>query len=198
MHGGAQGSPEAALVQGASAQMGHYYGFPVRGVIDSESKVLDAQAGYETAVCLLVSALAGINWHTSTGVVGPGEIGMSLEKIVLDNDLAGYVKRILKGIEVSDETLAVDVIDEVGPGGTFLAHPHTRKWFRKEQYFPTIFDRRKYEDWVRHGRKDAAQRARERVQEILRDHWPEPLDPVIRKRLEDYVKKVEKREAKKT
>jgi trimethylamine--corrinoid protein Co-methyltransferase len=198
MHGGAQGSPEAALIQGASAQIAHFYGFPIRGVIDSESKLPDAQAGYETGVALLVSALAGINWHTSTGVIGPGEIGMSLEKIVLDNDLAGYVKRILKGIKVNDETLAVDVIDEVGPGGTFLAHPHTRKWFRKEQYFPTIFDRRKYEDWVRQGRKDAVQRATERVQEILRDHWPEPLDLDIRKRMEEYVKKVEKREAKKT
>jgi trimethylamine--corrinoid protein Co-methyltransferase len=191
-----QGSPEAALVQAASAQIAHYYGFPIRGIIGSPSKALDAQAGYETALTLLISALGGVNYNVSFGVVGPGEIGMSLEKIVLDDEVAGYIKRVMQGIEVSDETLAVDVIDEVGPGGTFLAHPHTRKWFRKEQYFPSIFDRRKFEDWVRHGRKDAVQRATERVQEILKEYWPEPLDPDIRKNLENYVKQVEKREAK--
>jgi trimethylamine--corrinoid protein Co-methyltransferase len=192
-----QGSPEAALVQPASAQIAHFYGFPIRGVIGSPSKAIDAQAGYETAVSLLTCALGGINFNTSIGTVGPGEIAVNLEKMVLDNELAGYVKRVMQGIEVSEETLAVDVIDEVGPGGTFLAHPHTRKWFRKEQYFPTIFDRRKYEDWVRHGRKNAVQRATERVQLILKEHWPEPLPPYIRNRMEDYIKKVEKRESKK-
>jgi trimethylamine--corrinoid protein Co-methyltransferase len=192
------GAPEGALLQAACAQIAHYYGHPIRGLVETASKLPDAQAGYETAVALLISAMAGINFNTSMGVIGPGEIGTSFEKIVLDNDLVGYVKRIMEGIEVNDETLAVDVIDEVGPGGTFLAHPHTRKWFRKEQYFPTLFDRRKYEDWVRRGRKDAVQRAKEQVQEILRDHWPQPLDKDIRKRIEDYVKVIEKRESKKS
>jgi trimethylamine--corrinoid protein Co-methyltransferase len=191
------GSPEGALLQAGCAQIAHYYGFPIRGLAETASKLPDAQAGYETAVSLMVMAMAGLNYHTSMGVIGPGEIGISLEKIVLDDELVGYIKRVMAGIEVSDETLAVDVIDEVGPGGTFLAHPHTRKWFRKEQYFPSLFDRRKYEDWVRHGRKDAVQRAGERVKEILKDYWPEPLDPDIRKRMEDYIKKVEKKETKK-
>jgi trimethylamine--corrinoid protein Co-methyltransferase len=190
------GAPEGALMQAGCAQIAHYYGFPIRGICESASKVPDAQAGYESAVSLLIMAMGGINFNTSIGTVGPGEIAVNLEKIVLDNELAGYVKRVMTGIEVNEETLAVDVIDEVGPGGTFLAHPHTRKWFRKEQYFPSLFDRRKYEDWVRHGRKDAVQRASERVQEILKDHWPEPLPKDVIKRMEDYIKKVEKREAK--
>jgi trimethylamine--corrinoid protein Co-methyltransferase len=191
------GAPEGALMQAACAQIAHYYGFPIRGLAETASKLPDAQAGYETAVALLVMAMGGLNYNTSMGVIGPGEIGINLEKIVLDNELVGYVKRVMQGIEVSEETLAVDVIDEVGPGGSYLAHPHTRKWFRKEQYFPTVFDRRKYEDWARRGRKDAVQRAHERVEEILKTHWPEPLDPDIRKRIEEYVKSVEKREAKK-
>jgi len=191
------GSPEGALLQAASAQIAHYYGFPIRGICESASKLPDAQAGYEMAMSLLVSAMAGINFNTSIGTVGPGEIGMSLEKIVLDDELVGYVKRVMGGITVTDETLAVEVIDEVGPGGSFLAHPHTRKWFRQEQYFPRVFDRRKYEDWVRRGRKDAVQRARERVQEILRDYWPEPLPPEVRKRIMDYVRSVEDRESRK-
>jgi len=192
-----QSSPEGALTQAACAQIAHYYGFPIRGIISTQSKLPDAQAGYETAVALLVSAMAGVNYNTSIGVIGPGEIGMSLEKIVLDDELVGYVKRVMGGITVTDETLAVEVIDEVGPGGSFLAHPHTRKWFRQEQYFPRVFDRRKYEDWVRRGRKDAVQRARERVQEILRDYWPEPLPPEVRKRIMDYVRSVEDRESRK-
>ena len=195
--GPGESSPEGALMQAACAQIAHWYGFPICGIISTQSKLPDAQAGYETAVALLVSAMAGVNYNTSIGITGPAEIGINLEKIVLDNELVGYAKRIMEGINVCEETLAVDVIAEVGPGGTFLNHPHTREWFRREQYFPTIFDRRKYESWIRHGSKDAIQRARERVEEILRDHWPEPLDPDIRKRIEDYVKMVETREAKK-
>jgi len=194
-HGPIMGSPEGAMIQSASAQIAHHYGFPLRGCIGSPSKALDPQAGYETALCLLTSVMAGVNYNVSIGTVGPGEAGVSLEKIVLDDDLAGNIKRLMQGINVSDETLAVDVIDEVGPGGSFIAHRHTRKWFRREQYFPTLFDRRKYEDWVRRGQKDAVQRAQERVQDILSDHWPEPLDPDIRKRIEDHVRAVEKREA---
>ncbi|MCW4050002.1 MAG: trimethylamine methyltransferase family protein [Candidatus Bathyarchaeota archaeon] len=195
-HGPIMGAPEGVIVQSACADIAHFYGFSIRGCIGSPSKALDPQAGYETGVGLLTSVMAGVNYHVSIGTVGPGEVGVSLEKIVLDNELAGYIKRIMRGIEVTEETLAVDVIDEVGPGGTFLIHPHTRKWFRKEQYFPSLFDRRKYEDWVRRGKKNAVQRAEERVQEILRDYWPEPLDKGIRKRIEDHVKMIEKRMAK--
>ena len=197
MTGPQLGAPEGALMQAACAQIAHYYGFPIRGICESASKVPDAQAGYESALSLAVMALGGINFNTSIGTVGPGEIAISLEKIVLDNELAGTVKRVMRGIEFTEETLAVDVIHEVGPGGTFLNHPHTRKHFRKEQYFPKLFDRRKYEDWARRGRKDALQRATERVQDILKNHWPEPLDADITKRIHDYIKKVEKREAKK-
>jgi len=190
------GSPEAALTQAACAQIAHYYGFPIRGITETASKLPDAQAGYETAVSLIISTMAGINYNTSVGVIGPGEIGISLEKILFDNELIGYIKRVIEGINVSDETLGLDAINEVGPGGTFLTHPHTRKWFKKEQYFPTIFDRRKYEDWIRQGRKDAIKRAEEKIKKILTDYWPEPLDPDIRKRIEDYIRSVEKREAK--
>jgi trimethylamine--corrinoid protein Co-methyltransferase len=134
----------------------------------------------------MVSAMAGINYNVSVGTVGPGEIGVSMEKLVLDNDLVGYIKRVMSGIEVTEETLAVDVIDKVGIGGSYLMNAHTRKWFRKEQYFPSLFDRRKYEDWKRRGGKDAVVRAQERVEEILRDYWPEPLDAEIKRRIDDH------------
>jgi trimethylamine--corrinoid protein Co-methyltransferase len=195
-HGPTMGSPEGAMVQAACAEIAHHYGFPLRGCIGSTSKALDPQTGYDTAVALMVSALAGVNYNVSVGTMGPGEIGVSMEKIVLDNDLVGSIKRVMQGIEVTEETLAVDIISEVGIGGSYLIHPHTRKWFRKEQYFPSLFDRRKHEDWKRRGSKDAVMRAKERLEEILRDHWPEPLDGDTRKRIEDHIKMVEKREVK--
>jgi trimethylamine--corrinoid protein Co-methyltransferase len=195
-HGPIMGSPEGVMVQAACGEIAHYYGFPIRGCTGSPSKTLDPQTGYDTAVCLMVSAMAGINYNVSIGMVGPGEVGLSKEKMVLDNDLAGYIKRVMNGIEVTEETLAVDVIDKVGVGGNYLMNAHTRKWFKKEQYFPSLFDRRKYEDWKRRGQKDAVKRAQERVEEILRDYWPEPLDADIRKRIENHVKLVTKRESK--
>jgi trimethylamine--corrinoid protein Co-methyltransferase len=195
-HGPIMGSPEGAMVQAACAEIAHYYGFPLRGCIGSSSKALDPQTGYDTAVALMVSAMTGVNYNVSIGTMGPGEIGVSMEKIVLDNDLVGMIKRVMQGIEVTEETLAVDVINEVGIGGSYLIHPHTRKWFRKEQYFPSLFDRRKYEDWKRRGQKDAIIRAKERLDEILLNYWPEPLDMDIRKRIEDHIRNVEKREAK--
>ena len=188
------GSPESALIIAASAEMSKYYGFPCRCIGDTESKLPDAQAGYETATFLITAALAGVNYCHFAGLIGH-EQGFSFEKVVLDDDMIHYVKRLMEGINVCDETLAVDVIDEVGPGGTFLTQRHTREWFQKEMTFPKIFERGSLLDWQRAGSKDAAQRARERVEEILRDYWPEPLDPGIKKRLVEYVRKVEKEEA---
>jgi len=197
-HGPIMGSPEGAMVQAACGEIAHYYGFPLRGCIGSPSKTLDPQTGYDTAVSLMVSAIAGVNYNVSIGTVGPGEVGVSKEKIVLDNDLVGYIKRVMNGIEVTEETIAVDVIDKVGIGGSYLMNAHTRKWFRKEQYFPSLFDRNKHEVWIRRGQKDAVMRAQERIEEILRDYWPEPLDADIRKRIENHVKVVAKRERKRS
>jgi trimethylamine--corrinoid protein Co-methyltransferase len=189
-------SPEGILMQASSAQIAHYYGFPIRGIAETSSKLPDIQAGYETALDLALSALAGINYNTSVGILGPGQAGMNSEKVLLDNDLVGYIKRIMQGVTVSDETLATKVIDEVGPGGNFLKTQHTRKWVKK-QFYPSLFDRQSYDAWLRRGKKDATQRASERVKEILKEHWPEPLDPDIKKRIQTYVKNIEKREARK-
>jgi trimethylamine--corrinoid protein Co-methyltransferase len=185
-------SPEGVLIQAASAQIAHHYGFPIRGNAETNAKLPDAQAGYETSLALTISALAGINYNTSTGMIGPGQMGISLEKILLDNDLIGYVKRVVEGINVTEETLAIDVIDDVGIGGNYLKTEHTRKWVKKEQVYPRLFERAMYNVWVRRGKKDAVQRAKERVQEILKDHWPEPLDPDIRKRITDHIDKLKK------
>ena len=85
----------------------------------------------------------------------------------------------------------------MGPGGHFLAHKHTRKWIRKEHYFPSVFDRRNYEDWMRDGAKDARMLARERAKRILEEHQPNPLDKDVEEELLHILREIEKREMKK-
>jgi trimethylamine--corrinoid protein Co-methyltransferase len=190
------GSPESALIIAASAQVAKYYGFPCRCIGDTESKLPDAQAGYETATFLIISAMAGVNYCHFGGLIGH-EQGFSLEKVVLDDDMIHYVKRLMEGINVTMDTLAVDVIDRVGPGGSFLTQRHTAEWFQREMTFPRIFERGSLSGWERAGSKDSRQRANEAARRILKEHWPEPLDPDIKKRLVEYVKKVEREEAQK-
>ena len=190
-------SPEGILMQAASAQIAHMYNFPIRGIAETASKLPDTQSGYETALGLSLSALAGINYNTSVGLLGPGQIGTSYEKIILDDDLIGYIKRVMEGIDVCNETLATDVIFDVGHGGNYLLTKHTRKFAKIEHVYPKIFNRSIYENWVKQGKIKALDSAHERVQEILKNHWPEPLDEEIRRRVVEYIDKIEKRESNK-
>ena len=193
----ALGSPEAALLNVTSAQMAKYYGMPCRGCGGyTESKIPDAQAGYESMMTLMAVAMAGANYISASGGVEPAVLAISYEKYVLDNDMIGMVKRLMEGVTVTDETMAVEVIDEVGPGKHFLAHRHTRKWIRREHYFPTVFDRRKYEDWMKDGAKTAREAARERAKRILREHEPEPMDKDLEKELLEIIREIEMREKK--
>jgi trimethylamine--corrinoid protein Co-methyltransferase len=193
----ALGSPEAGLLNAASTQMAKYYGMASRGSGGyTESKIPDAQAGYESMMTLITVALAGTNFIYASGGLEPGVLSISYEKYVLDNDMIGMVRRIMDGFCVTDETLAADTIDEVGPGGHYLAQEHTRKFFTKEYYFPTIFDRNNYERWVQSGSKDIRKAARNRAQKILEEHQPEPIDKDVEKDLQKIVKQIEKREIK--
>ncbi|RLI44305.1 hypothetical protein DRO69_07675 [Candidatus Bathyarchaeota archaeon] len=191
----ALGSPEAALLNAASVQLAKYYGLPSRATGGyTESKIPDIQAGYESMMTLMMAAMAGANFIYASGGIEPGVATISYEKYVLDNDMIGMIKRIMKGIEITDETLAVDVIDEIGPGKHFLAHKHTRKWIRKEFYFPSTLDRKNYDRWIREGAKEARTLAKERAIKILREHEPEPLDKDLEKELLNIIKDIEKRE----
>jgi len=193
------GAAEPALMNVASVQLARYYGLVCRGNGGtSESKTTDAQAGYESGITLLMAALAGVNLLTnaSGGSLEPGVGATSYEKAVIDNDISGMVSRILQGITVSDETLATDVIGRVGPGGHFLTQEHTRRLFEKEHFVPRLSDRRSPESWAKAGAKDIRVVARERANQILKEHVPAPLDKTIRDELLAVVKDVERRELK--
>jgi trimethylamine--corrinoid protein Co-methyltransferase len=100
--------------------------------------------------------------------------------------LIHYVKRFMQGLEVSEETLALDVIDEIGPHGDFLGTKHTQRHYR-EDWYPQLFDRNSFESWAAAGGKTLRQRASERVEEILAEHEPEPLPPDVQRGIDEVV-----------
>ena len=182
------GAPELSLLSAALTEIAHFYKLPMFGTAGcSDAKILDEQAAVESAISCLMSALSGAHLVHDVGFLEYALTG-SYEMVVMTNEIIGMVKRIMRGIEVSRETLAVDVIDQVGPGGNFLVEEHTLRHFRQEQWFPDLIDRRNYEDWAKAGAKTMGGRANEQVKKILSEHRPEPLPPERRKAIADIVK----------
>jgi trimethylamine--corrinoid protein Co-methyltransferase len=171
------GAIEMGLMQAGVAQMAQYYQLPLYSTAGmSDSKLPDIQAGYEKALTSLLVGLAGANFiHDAAG---PLEFCMSVayEQYVIDNEIIGMVMRTVRGIEVNDETLALDAIREIGPGGNFLIHPNTLKHMRTELFEPQVADRQLRERWEAAGAKDARERAREIARDILLHHEPHALD----------------------
>jgi len=165
------GSVEMGLLNAAGAQMAQFYKLPfyaTGGMTDS--KVLDAQSGYESAITSLLCALAGANFiHDAAGLM---EFAMTVccEKYVIDNEILGMVMRAVEGITVNDDTLAFDLIKEVGPGGNFVAARHTRRFMRSEHYQPSLSDRDSRDEWEAKGGETTWERAAERVEEIIDNH----------------------------
>jgi trimethylamine--corrinoid protein Co-methyltransferase len=144
------------------------------GVGPSDSHQIDFQNGYEKAMGMLVSAISGANVINTVGGL-TGELSYHPVQSVLDNDIAGAVVRFLEGVEVSDETLAIDLINDVGPiPGFFLDQRHTMNWWRKESFTPHAADSLPYPEWKKTGRKTAVDYATERCDQLL-----EAFEPVL-------------------
>jgi len=176
------GSPAFGQIGGSISnviwnQMWRHYSIPCAngspGYVDS--KIIDFQAGYEKGIAALASAASGVNFMLlHLGV--SAEISAHPVQAILDDDVAGIVGRFIEGEIVSEETLAVDVIEEVGPiPGHFLGTRHTREWCRKEQFVPRTADRSTYPEWVAQGKKSALDHAKARLEDILATHEPERL-----------------------
>ena len=188
----AYAAPEFALSGNIlCAQMASYYKLPCFGFGGcSDSKAPDAQAGAEVMMMMLTAALSGVNLIHDCGYLAGGSAG-SLEMAVICNEVIGMVKRIVKGIWVSDESLAVDVIKEVGPANHYLTHKHTLKHVRGELYVPKLFNRKPERAWVKEGRKWIHQEAKEKAKKILAEHKPEPLPAQVDEKLKEIVRKGE-------
>jgi trimethylamine--corrinoid protein Co-methyltransferase len=164
-------------------ELAHYYGLPIFGLAGaSDSKIPDEQAAAEAAFSLILETLCGAQMVHDVGYLEGGRLN-SVEQIVICDELINYVKRFMTGLEISEETLALDIIDEVGPHGDFLGTKHTRKHFKKDWY-PTLFDRTNYDNWIVGGGETLLQRARARVDEILESHVPEPLPSDVQKQID--------------
>ena len=181
------GSIERQILNSAISQIAQHIRVPnynIGGITDS--KLPDIQAGYEKGCGLSLTALAGSNYiHHAAGRI---KDGMAYEQLVIDNEIIGMVKRALQGVKVTDETLAFREIQEVGPGGNYIAHEHTLRFFKNELFFPTLADRNERIAWERQGALDGRERARRQARKILRDHLPskipEGIDRELRKRFE--------------
>jgi trimethylamine--corrinoid protein Co-methyltransferase len=181
------GSGEEALIMAATAQLCNFYGFISSTACGmSDSKTMDAQAGYEKAVTTTALALSGGGLIAAyPGIVG-SLIGQSFEGMVIDNDMLGNVQRLLRGIEVTDETLSYDVIcDTVKGSGHYLDKPQTLELMQTEYHYPDLADRRTPGEWEASGRENIYQLAHERVGRILSSHYPELIDPAADARIRE-------------
>jgi len=190
----AYGSPENGLIHAAFIQLAHHYGIPyygAAGVVDS--KLPDAQAAYENAINALIATLAGAD-IVHDAVYGIVESGVTAchQQFAISNEICGAIKRIAKGMRVSKETLAVDIIEAVGHEKNYLtsldALKFTRKHLLEEQWQPWITDRSSRVEWEKRGSRDIVQRAKEKVKEILATHKVKPLDKDDESRMKEVIK----------
>ncbi len=172
------GAPEFQLARVMAAEMGRYYNLPVWGYsAHSDSKVLDGQAAIDAQFSVMVALLAGTNLNHDVGYLEAG-LAVSPEYIVLTDEIIAQTRRFAAGVEVSDESLAVPVIHDVGPGGEFMSHDHTLAHWR-ELWVPQLFDRQRLEPWLERGAKDLNARVREKTLALMDEHVVAPLPAAV-------------------
>lgn len=186
-------SPEFMLHCMAMAEMAHYYYHkPVWGFVGcSESKLPDIQAGIESALWILWTALSGANLVHDTGYIESG-LTASCEMMVVCDEIIGFVRRLMHGIDITPETLALDVIDQVGPGGNYITAPHTLQNFR-QVWYPRVLDRHNYSGWMEAGQPTAIKTTREIARDVIAHHQPVPLPPATLETLNAIVAEADRR-----
>ena len=174
-------APEYYLSLMGMVEMSRYYGLPNWGyAATSDAQIPDGQAVFEAGFLTYLSASAGSNLNHDVGYLDFGRTGC-LEMLVISDEMIGQVRRLQRGIPVDEEQIALEVIQEVGPGGHFLDHDHTFRHFPDTQWRPTLFNRKGYEEWEASGRKSLLESAREKLARILEGERPEPMpDAAVR------------------
>ena len=160
--------------RGMAAALAHYYGLPMFSLAGgSDAKLVDPQAAIDAALTLAVEAISGGQLIHDLGYLESG-LAFSLTQLAICDEIVAWLKPFLKPVEINDETLALDLIDQLGPDGSFLNSAHTRQHYR-ERWYPTLIERFNYSQWEKKGGKTLAQRAADRVESILTSHCPVPL-----------------------
>ena len=182
------GSAECGLHAAAGAQLAQFYDLPCASWMSTESSVPDAQAGLEKTMTGLHHVSSGVNIIWGIGNLDSQQ-SMSMEMAVIDNDIAGQLLRAQRGVEVTDDTLAVHVLEEVGVGGSYLMTDHTLDKYREQLHYPDIIHRGERESWEKAGGKWLHEAAHERVEEIL----VRPREPLLSEAQEAEIMEIEAR-----
>ncbi len=194
----ASGNPEYGLLTAVASELGKYYEMPSSAAgFTTDAKVPGAQACYEKAVTGTLPVFVGYDIVGGLGLLDACTV-FTPEQLIIDAEIAKMLLRLAQGIEVNDETLALDLIHKVGPGGHYLAEKHTLEHLEKEHFLPEITDRRSYEAWKKAGSKTVVETARVKAKEILEKHQPTPLEKEVQKEIKDIMKRAEKELAKST
>ena len=187
------GAPELSLMMAGATELAHYAGIPLwqtGGCTDS--KILDEQAAIEGSLSCFFSALTGGDLCHDVGYTESGITGSILQTVMMDEAI-GYSRRITRGIEVNQDTLATDIIHSVGPDGDYLNEEHTMKHSKTEFWYPNLCDRHNFEEWEEAGQKPMRDRVVERTKEILSSHKPSPIKPETEKAIKAIMEAAEKR-----
>jgi len=194
----AYGSPEASLHSAAAVDVARYLGLPFMGTAGaSEAKRVDAQAGAEAAMQVMLSALSGASLVHDGGFLDCADIG-SLAYLVLVDEIISMAKRVMRGIRVNPETIMLDLIEKVGPGGSFLNQSKSAALCRTEAWVPTVLDRDPFALWEKKGRQTIEELVNARVRSILDTHLPSPLRPGVVDKIEKILGEAELREREQT
>jgi trimethylamine--corrinoid protein Co-methyltransferase len=172
------------MIDCAYTQVGKTLGMPTHAYLGmTDAKIVDTQAGLESAGGALMAALAGVNMVSGAGMMD-FESCQSLEKLVIDADIIGMAKRLIAGVEARDEPIALDLMRKLGHRADYLAQTHTLRWFDKEFYIPSpVIDRGTLDGWKRKGAKTTWERAKDRVNELLAVYESSPISDDLRKEL---------------
>jgi trimethylamine--corrinoid protein Co-methyltransferase len=185
------GAIETAMIDVAYAQVGKSLGLPTHTYLGaSDAKLVDAQAGLESGVTAVIGALGGINMISGAGMLDFLAC-QSAEKLVVDAEAVGMALRLVEGIQVHTDTLALEMFESIGFRGDFLKQKITRQLFPKEQYLPSaVLERGSIRAWEEGGRLDTFARAKARVRELLAAYQRPPMDPDQERELRSMVERL--------
>ncbi len=183
------GTPEGAWATLAGGQLARRYKLPYRSSGVANSKTPDAQAGWESMMSLWPTMLGHANYVLHAAGWLDAGLTAGYEKFVIDVELLQMLDRFMQGVVVDDTTLALDTIDEIGPGGHHFGNAHTMERYRTEFYRPMLADWQNQGSWEEQGSLTAADRAYQKWNDTLRNYEQPPLDPAIAEEIEAYVQR---------
>jgi trimethylamine---corrinoid protein Co-methyltransferase len=187
----AYGAPEMNMLLAAHTEIARHMGLAFYSTAGcSDSKVVDKQAAMEGALSIMISGLSGANMIHDVGYIEFGSTG-SLQQAVMMDEAIDMVKHFLRGIPVTKESMALDLIDRVGPGGQYLDTTHTAEHFKKEFWFPSLMDRSQWDQWAAGGEKTMGVRVQEKLDHILDTHKVPALPEQIQKEIDVILAEAE-------